>query len=162
MNLLKFRSDNQICKILKVDSIKKKNTKAELFLSVFVTSAFWTFLDDHDPTESFFLLCVNCYVFLEKRVKWFSIAFSTVWNSVFLNWLLPKIREPSLLCYLTTSLVEKRWVYAFHKGIWVKVNNRQVWNLNSALHFHFLHWYPLCYLHIHSDITVLYLSLYNK
>lgn len=63
MNFLKFRSDNQICKILKVDSIKKKNIKAELFLSVFVISAFWTFLDDHDPTEFFFsimceLLCI--------------------------------------------------------------------------------------------------------
>lgn len=122
MNFLKFRLDNQIGKILKVDSIKKKkNTKAELFLSVFVI--FWTFLDDHDPTESFFfLLCVNCYLFLEKRVKWFSVAFSRVWNSVFLNWLLPKVREPGLLCYLTTGLVEKSWVYAFHKGIWMKVN----------------------------------------
>lgn len=57
MNFLKFRLDNQIGKILKVDSIKKKkNTKAELFLSVFVI--FWTFLDDHDPTESFFFYYV--------------------------------------------------------------------------------------------------------
>lgn len=54
-------------------------------------------LADHDSPQIFFLI-VSCQAFLVKIGDWFHIAFSIVWNGVFLllDWFPLK-----LLCYLT-------------------------------------------------------------
>lgn len=53
-------------------------------------------------------------------VKWFPIAFSTVWNWLFLllDWVWLKAKEHSIPCYLTHSWwVEKNWIHTFFKSI---------------------------------------------
>lgn len=56
---------------------------------------------------------MNCLAFLENIVEWFLIVLFIVLefrDFLLLNWLPPKIRMFSLLCYLTQSWEEKRWI----------------------------------------------------
>lgn len=62
-------------------------------------------------------LSVNCYAFLGKIVKWFSVFYGLEFSFPFLDWLLSKMREPRLLCYLTHKLEKRWWIQAFPKVI---------------------------------------------
>lgn len=67
-----------------------------------------------------------------------------------LDWVATKIREPSLLYYLTHNWREKRWILTFPKGICVKANvtnSTGIWtlldNFNTFLILKILYCSPL-------------------
>lgn len=78
------------------------------------------FLQDRD---SFSLWSVNWLMshdFLRTTVIWFPVALLHSFKSrlfLLLNLLLPKARESSLPCYLTSSRREKKRIHVFYKSI---------------------------------------------
>lgn len=59
---------------------------------------------------------MNCYYILGKDigVASCSLLHSFEFRVIILDWLPPKAREPKLLCYLTHSWVERKWIHVFH------------------------------------------------
>lgn len=61
-------------------------------------------------------------------MKWLAVAFYALKLRVvfFPNWLLAKVRKPSLLWYLTPGWEERRWVYIIPNDISGKENITEV------------------------------------
>lgn len=85
------------------------------------------------PQIHFLLSFVNCQDILGKKMKWFPATFSMVWNlKLSLDWLPPKAREPSLLCYLT----HKKWFMFFPQSSiakWIEKNTQFLFNKQLIL-----------------------------